>query len=203
MKRNEVNRTKKNQNGSIACYCFNRICRRWALFPRGSFARRHFWPGGLLSGGLMPVPPKFNAYTHRLGFLCVELQRDGQTNKKQTNKQKRQTRPCSSAGSRPTLPKFSGYVEVEALHISSKHCMGPTPFYGARAEKTPFCHKANEYMSPQQRHNQNLYNRLLGQARRSTYPVVVVVVALVVVTVAVLVVVGATALVRLTSVIKS
>jgi len=27
--------------------------------------------GGLLSGGLMPVPPKFNAYTHRLGFLCV------------------------------------------------------------------------------------------------------------------------------------
>ena len=27
------------------------------------------WPGGLLSGGLMPVPPKFNAYTHHLGFL--------------------------------------------------------------------------------------------------------------------------------------
>ena len=24
-----------------------------------------------LSGGLMPVPPKFNAYTHRLGFLCL------------------------------------------------------------------------------------------------------------------------------------
>jgi len=23
-----------------------------------------------LFGGLMPVPPKFNAYTHRLGFLC-------------------------------------------------------------------------------------------------------------------------------------
>jgi len=21
--------------------------------------------------GLMPVPPKFNAYTHRLGFLCL------------------------------------------------------------------------------------------------------------------------------------
>ena len=30
-----------------------------------------FCPGGLLSGGLMPVPPKFNAYTHRLGFLCL------------------------------------------------------------------------------------------------------------------------------------
>ena len=26
-----------------------------------------------LSGGLMPVPPKFNAYTHRLGFLCLAL----------------------------------------------------------------------------------------------------------------------------------
>ena len=29
--------------------------------------------GCLLSGGLMPVPPKFNAYTHRLGFLCLAL----------------------------------------------------------------------------------------------------------------------------------
>ena len=25
----------------------------------------------LLSGGLMPVPPNFNAYTNRLGFLCL------------------------------------------------------------------------------------------------------------------------------------
>ena len=64
------------------------------LFPRGSFARGHFWPGkllageifvqgcfcpgggvfclgGLLSGGLMPVPPKFNAYMHHVGFLCL------------------------------------------------------------------------------------------------------------------------------------
>jgi len=24
-----------------------------------------------LSGGFMPVPPKFNAYTRRLGFLCL------------------------------------------------------------------------------------------------------------------------------------
>ena len=38
------------------------------------------------------------------------------TDKKQTNK-KRQTRPPSSAGSRPLLPKFSGYVEVEAHYI--------------------------------------------------------------------------------------
>ena len=64
------------------------------LLPGGTFARWHFWPGGFFSGGafvwgggfcpggllpgggllsgrLMPVPPKFNAYTHRLGFLCL------------------------------------------------------------------------------------------------------------------------------------
>jgi len=59
-----------------ACVC------PWALFSRGSFGREIFvrgcfcpgglLPGGLLSGGFMPVPPKFNAYTHRLGFLCLE-----------------------------------------------------------------------------------------------------------------------------------
>jgi len=39
-----------------ACYGCNRICRRWALFPRGSFGRGtlgrgDFCPGGLLSRG--------------------------------------------------------------------------------------------------------------------------------------------------------
>ena len=47
-----------------------------ACLPGGTFGRGDFWPGGflsgvLLSGGLMPVPPKFNAYTNRLGFLCL------------------------------------------------------------------------------------------------------------------------------------
>jgi len=49
------------------------------LFPRGSFARGDFWPGGgsfvqggdFCPGGLCPPPPEFNAYTHRLGFLCL------------------------------------------------------------------------------------------------------------------------------------
>jgi len=46
------------------------------LFPRGTFGREDFcpggiFPGGLLSGRLMSFPPKFNAYTHRLGFLCL------------------------------------------------------------------------------------------------------------------------------------
>jgi len=40
-------------------------------------AAGHFFPGCLLAGGflsgrlIMPVPPKFNAHTHRLGFLCL------------------------------------------------------------------------------------------------------------------------------------
>ena len=37
----------------------------------GDFWPGDFCPGGLLPGGLMPVPPKFNAYTHRLGCLCL------------------------------------------------------------------------------------------------------------------------------------
>ena len=51
------------------------------LLAGGTFGWGHFWPGGFCPGGLlpggtfvrglMPVPPKFNAYTHRLGFLCL------------------------------------------------------------------------------------------------------------------------------------
>jgi len=46
----------------------------------------------------------------------LPLLRTGGLTNIQTNK-KRQTRPHSSAGSRPPLPKFSGYVEVEAHYI--------------------------------------------------------------------------------------
>ena len=52
------------------------------LLAGGTFGRGNFRPGvllsgesfargGLLSGWLMPIPPKFNAYTHRLDFLCL------------------------------------------------------------------------------------------------------------------------------------
>ena len=41
------------------------------LLAGGTFGWGDFRPGGLLSGELMPVPPKCNAYTHRLGFLCL------------------------------------------------------------------------------------------------------------------------------------
>ena len=87
-----------------------------ALFPRGSFGhvlifvRGCFCPGGLLSGGLMPVPPQVQC-VYVPSRLSV---RDGRTNKKKT---KRQTRPRSAAGSRPPLTKFSVYVEVEAQYI--------------------------------------------------------------------------------------
>jgi len=52
------------------------VAASWVSGAGGAFVRRVFCPGGLLSGGgggggLMPVPPKFNAYTHRLGFLCL------------------------------------------------------------------------------------------------------------------------------------
>ena len=68
------------------CFCPGVFC-SGGLFPRGSFARGHFWPGGLLAGwifvrggfrpggtfvrGAYARSPKFNAYTHRLGFLCL------------------------------------------------------------------------------------------------------------------------------------
>jgi len=89
-------------------------------FLRGSFARGHFWPGGLLaegflsggafvrgvfcprgllSGGLMPVPPKFNAYTHRVGFLCLASLRDGQTDI---------LGPLAPRGVDPRSPNFQG-----------------------------------------------------------------------------------------------
>jgi len=65
---------------------------------------------------------------------------------------KRQTRPRSSAGSRPPLRKFSGYVEVEAHYIFHPSTIWVRPLFtelGAKKKpKSRFCHEANEYMSP-------------------------------------------------------
>ena len=110
----------------------------WGSFARGTLSPGVFWPGallagGLLAGGLMPVPPKFNAID------------------KQKNKHKDKLGPVAPRGVDPAPQIFSVCRGGGTLHISSKHCMGPTPFYGARAEKkTPknrFGHEANEYMS--------------------------------------------------------
>jgi len=70
------------------------------------------------------------------------------TNKK-TNIQKRETRPLSSAGSWPPLPKFSGYVEVVAHYIFHLSTIWVRPIFAELGPKNPhFAIKANEYMSP-------------------------------------------------------
>ena len=77
-----------------------------------------------------------------------------------TDKQtkKRQTRPPSSAGSRPPFPKFSGYVEAEAHYIFRPSTIWVRPLFTELGPKPPsqkrcFCHEANEYM---RRHNQSI-----------------------------------------------
>ena len=68
--------------------------------------------------------------------------------KKQTKK-KRQTRPRSSAGSRPPLPKFSRYVEVDTPDIFHPSTIWVRPLFTELGRKNPpFAKKANEYMSP-------------------------------------------------------
>ena len=110
----------------------------WVSGPGGSlsggaFVRGVFCPGGLLSEGLMPVPPKFNAYTHRLGFLCLASQSDGQTNKKT----KRQTRPRSSAGSRPPSPNFQDMQRWRHTTYFIQALYGSDPFLRSQGRKKP------------------------------------------------------------------
>jgi len=117
------------------------------MSPLGTFA------GGLLSGvsfargtfvrGLMPVPPNFNAYTHRLGFLCLTWSMFtllvavySWPTRSVTNK-KRQTRPLSSAGIRPPLPKFSGYAEVDAPAILYPSTIWVRPLFTELGPKNP------------------------------------------------------------------
>ena len=62
------------------CFClggllpggtFGRGLLAGGIFVQGCFCPGGLLPGELLSGGLMPLPPKFNAYTHCLVFLCL------------------------------------------------------------------------------------------------------------------------------------
>ena len=97
----------------------------WVYGAGGNFCPGGLLPGEtctgvLLSGGsfargdLCPFPPSsMRIAPSRLSVPSIVAWR---TNK-HTKKTKRQTRPHSSAGSRPPLPKFSGYVEVEAHYI--------------------------------------------------------------------------------------
>jgi len=69
----------------------------------------------------------------------------------QRDGQKRQTRSLSSAGSRPPLPKFSGYVEVEAHYIFHPSTIGSNPFLRSYGRKTPkkadFAMKQTNYVA--------------------------------------------------------
>ena len=54
-----------------------------------------------------------------------------------TNIQKRETRPRSSAGSWPPLPKFSGYVEVDAPDIFRPSTIWVRPLFTELGPKNP------------------------------------------------------------------
>jgi len=66
-----------------------------------------------------------------------------------TKKQKKTNSARSSAGSWPPLPKFSGYVEVDAPDIFHPSTMWVRPLFTELGPKNPhFVIKANKYMSP-------------------------------------------------------
>jgi len=61
---------------------------------------------------------------------------------------KRQTRSRISAGSRPPIPKFSGYVEVDAPDIFHRSTIWVRPLFTELGPKNPhFAIKANEYVA--------------------------------------------------------
>jgi len=94
---------------------------------------------GLLAGGIFVR----GAYARSPQVQCVCAQSRlsvssivaWRTNK-QTNK-KRQTRPSRSAGSRPPLPKFSRYVEVEAHYIFQPSTICVRPLFTELGPKNP------------------------------------------------------------------
>ena len=66
-----------------------------------------------------------------------------------TKKTNRQTRPRSSAGSRPPLPKFSGHVEVNAHYIFHPSTIWVRPLFTGLGPKNPLLpKKQTNIMSP-------------------------------------------------------
>ena len=107
-------------------------------FGRGIFGRGCFCPGGLLPGwtfvrGAYARSPPQVQCIYALSRLSVPSIVAWRTNK---NK-KRQTRPRSSAGSRPPLPKLSGYVEVEAHYIFHPSTIWVRPPFTELGPKKP------------------------------------------------------------------
>ena len=114
----------------------------------GAFVRGCFCPGGLLSG----VTFVRGAYARSPQVQCVyaasRLSVPSIVARRTKKNKKRQTRPRSSAGSRPPLAEFSGYVEVEAHYIFYPSTIWVRPLFTELGPKNPpksrFCHEANE-----------------------------------------------------------
>ena len=138
----------------------------WPDFLQGVFCRGHFfpgvfWPGDFLSGGalsgdLLPGGSfARGAYARSPHVQCVyapsRLSVPSIVAWRTCRQKKRQTRPRNSAGSRPPLPKFSGYVEVEAHYIFHPSTIWVRPLFmelgPKKTPKTRFCHEANEYVA--------------------------------------------------------
>ena len=64
--------------------------------PGGIFVRGGLLPGGTFVRGAYARSPKFNAYTNRLGFLCV------------TDKQKDKLGPVAPRGVDPSSSNIQG-----------------------------------------------------------------------------------------------
>jgi len=120
------------------------------LFPGGilpgvTFGRGDFWPGGFLSGGALVLGVFCpggtfvgGAYAHSPQLQCVYAPSRlsvpsivaWRTNKKTNSAH-------SSAGSRPPLPKFSGYVEVVAHYIFHPSTIWVRPVFTELGPKKP------------------------------------------------------------------
>ena len=99
----------------------------WVSGTGEIFVRGCFCPGGLC-----PFPQVQCVYEP--SRLSVPINVAWRTNKKN-----RRTRPRSSAGGRPPLPKFSGYVEVEAHYIFHPSTIWVPPLFteGRKKPKKP------------------------------------------------------------------
>ena len=119
--------------------------------------------GGCFVRGAYARSPKFNfnAYTHRLGFLCLASQCDGQTNKN-TDK----LCPLAPRGVDPRSPHFQGMQRWRHTTYFIQALYGSDPLLRSQGRNPPppkksrFCHEANEYMSPQRRHKLSLVHIL-------------------------------------------
>jgi len=124
--------SKKKQTRMVqlpATVAIEYVAACWVSGAGGIFVRGVFCPGTFVRGAYARSPQVQCIYApSRLSVPSIIAWR---------TKNKKQTRPRSSAGSRPPLPKFSGYVEVEAHYIFHPSTIWVTSFYGVGPKKPP------------------------------------------------------------------